>query len=286
MSGSMTGWGKYKTSELNVAIRGLNSKYKEIFLHLPQELFAAEPYIYKIVKERISRGRVDVYVSFNLEKIKKKYIINDSLFKDVCNKIQNKFRKLKIKQKLPIEYILRDVEGVTATQLLDGNSKVIMGKIKKAVIYGLDDFEKSKRNEGQQLIKNIKKYILKIEKLVNKLKIRFSLLRQSYAEKARKKIKELFEKDVDKKFLDISVVEILEKYEITEEIVRLNSHIKQLMLMMKGDYSGRKIDFFAQEIYREANTVTSKIQDSKIAGLIIEIKELSEKIREQAQNLE
>lgn len=286
MSGSMTGWGKYKTNEFNIAIRGLNSKYKEIFLHLPQELFVIEPYIYKIVNKRIARGRVDIYFSFNLEKIKKKYIINDFLFKDVHNKIKNKFEELKIKQKLPIEYILRDVEGVTVTKLLHGNSKVTMAKIKKAVIYGLDDFEKSKRKEGQHLIKNIKKYIVKIEKLVDKLKRRFLLFKQSYAEKARQKIKELFEKDRNKKFLDTSVVEILEKYEITEEIVRLKSHIKQLMIMMRGDYSGRKIDFFAQEIYREANTVTSKIQDSRIAKLIIEIKELVEKIREQAQNLE
>lgn len=286
MSGSMTGWGKYKARELNVEIRGLNSKYKEIFLHLPQELFYMESYVYKIINERITRGRVDIYISFNQEKIKKKYIINESLFEEIYNKIQNKFKKLKINQNLPVEYILRDVEGVTAVQLSCSNSKFSIKKIKKSVICALDDFEKSKKNEGQRLIRDIKKYLLKIEKLVGKLKKQFLIFRKIYAEKARRKIKELFEKDRDKRILDINVIEILEKYEISEELTRLASHIKELMFMIKGNYSGRKIDFFAQEIYREANTVTSKIQDSKITATAIFIKELTEKIREQAQNLE
>jgi uncharacterized protein YicC (UPF0701 family) len=72
MSGSMTGWGSYKTNEINVSIRGINSKYKEIFLHMPQELFDAEPYVYKIVNEKVLRGRIDVFINFNVEKVKKK----------------------------------------------------------------------------------------------------------------------------------------------------------------------------------------------------------------------
>ncbi len=284
MSGSMTGWGKYKTKEFNIAIRGLNSKYKEIFLHLPQDLFEAEPHIYKIANERINRGRVDIYVNFNLEQVKKKFVINNLLFEDVYNRLNELYKKFKIKKDIPVDYILKDVEGVATTQL--GNSKITIEKVKTAVKHALDDFEKSKRTEGLHLKKDIKNNILKIEKLVNELKLQFSFLRESFAEKARKKIYELFSDEQSKKFLDLNVVEVLEKYEINEEIVRINSHINQLMSMMDGDYSGRKIDFFTQEIYREANTITSKIQDSKIAELVIGIKEFSEKIREQAQNLE
>ncbi len=77
MSGSMTGWGVYKTKELNISIRGLNSKYKEIYLHIPQELFDVEPYVYKLINERISKGRVDIYINFNIEEIRKKYILNE-----------------------------------------------------------------------------------------------------------------------------------------------------------------------------------------------------------------
>jgi len=286
MSGSMTGWGTYKTNEINVSIRGLNSKYKEIFLHLPQELFDAEPYIYKIVNEKVLRGRIDVFINFNVEKVKKKYVINDFLFADTYKRIKDLFGRLKIRQDVPMEYILRDVEGVAATRMLPSDNQISMEKIKEAVICGLNDFEKSKRNEGRRLIKNIKTNVLRMEQIVKELKIRFADLRQIYAEKAKEKIRELFKNDKDKKFFDINVVEILEKYEITEELVRLNSHIKQLLLMIKGDCNGRKIDFFAQEIYREANTITSKIQDARVTSIAIEIKERSEKIREQAQNLE
>jgi uncharacterized protein (TIGR00255 family) len=221
-----------------------------------------------------------------LRKLKKKYVVNDYLFTDTYKKIKDLFGRLKIKQDVPIEYILRDVEGVAATQLLQSDNRISMEKIKEAVIHGLNDFEKSKRNEGRRLARNVKDNVLKIEKLVDELKIRFTDLRRSYAEKTKKKIMELFEKDKDKKFINLNVVEILEKYDVTEELVRLNSHVSQLLLMIKGSCSGRKIDFFAQEIYREANTITSKIQDSKITSIAIEIKECSDKIREQAQNLE
>jgi len=282
----MTGWGTYKTSELNISIRGLNSKYKEIYLHLPQELFYVEPHIYKIVNERTIRGRIDVFVSFNVEKIRKKYVLNDALFVDAYKNIIKLFSKLGIKKDVPLEYILRDVEGVATTQLSEGKGSLSAKKIKGAVIHALNDFEKSKKDEGERLLINIKKYILRIKGLVGELELRFINLRSSYEKKTREKIKELFEKDRDKKILDLNIVEVLEKYDITEEIVRLNSHLKQLMLMVSGKCSGRKIDFFAQEIYREANTINSKIQDSNITGLTIGIKEFSEKIREQAQNLE
>jgi len=282
----MTGWGTYKTSELNISIRGLNSKYKEIYLHLPQELFYVEPHIYKIVNERTIRGRIDVFVSFNVEKIRKKYVLNDALFVDAYKNIIKLFSKLGIKKDVPLEYILRDVEGVATTQLSEGKGSLSAKKIKGAVIHALNDFEKSKKDEGERLLINIKKYILRIKGLVGELELRFINLRSSYEKKTREKIKELFEKDRDKKILDLNIVEVLEKYDITEEIVRLNSHLKQLMLMVSGKCSGRKIDFFVQEIYREANTINSKIQDSNITGLTIGIKEFSEKIREQAQNLE
>jgi uncharacterized protein (TIGR00255 family) len=284
MSGSMTGWGKYRTNEFNVAIRGLNSKYKEIFLHLPQELFEAEPYVYKIVNDRITRGRVDVYINLNMEKVKKRFLINDILFRDIYNILNKLYKKLKINKDIPLEYILRDVEGVATTQL--DNNKITIEKVKIAVSHAIDDFEKSKIAEGLNLKKSIKNYILKIQKLTNKLNLLFSFLRKSYAEKTRKKIYELFSGEKDRKFLNLDIVAILEKYDITEEIVRLNSHIKQLLSIIKSGNSGRKIDFFAQEIYREANTITSKIQNAKITELAIYIKELSEKIREQTQNLE
>jgi len=286
MSGSMTGWGIYKTPELNIAIRGLNSKYKEIYLHLPQDLIEAEPLIYKILNDRITRGRVDMYLNFNIEKIKRKYIINNYLFNDAYKKIQNMFKKLNIKQDLPIEYILRDVEGVATTQVMYGYNKLSFEKIKKAVILAIDDFEKSKKAEGTRLIKNIRENILKIEKISKKIKIQFLNFRDVYTEKTRKKIEEIFKSDTDKNIINKDVVEIIEKYDVTEELVRLESHIKQLLMITKLDVSGKKIDFFTQEIFREVNTISSKIQDVNIAGLVIQIKELTEKIREQAQNLE
>ncbi|MCX8093777.1 MAG: DUF1732 domain-containing protein [Candidatus Goldbacteria bacterium] len=284
MPESMTGWGRNNTKEFNVAIRGLNSKYKEIFLHLPQELFEAEPYIYKMINERIIRGRVDVYVNFNLEKIRKKFIINDYLFKDVYNQLNDLYKKFKVKKDIPIEYILKDVEGVASTQF--GNSKITIEKLKSAVNKALEDFKKSKRMEGMRLIKDIKYNILKMEKLVFELRSHFLSVRNNFIKKTREKIHELFSKEQNKKFFDMDVVEILEKYDINEELVRLNSHLRQIMFLIKKENSGRKIDFFAQEIYREANTITSKVQESKVTALAINIKEMSEKVRELAQNLE
>ncbi len=87
-------------------------------------------------------------------------------------------------------------------------------------------------------------------------------------------------------FLNTEAVEVLDKYNITEELVRIGSHVKQALSILKSPAAGRKLDFLAQEFYREANTIGSKINNAKIAHAVIVLKENTEKIREQAMNLE
>ena len=167
-----------------------------------------------------------------------------------------------------LEKIWNDIEGVL--------SEAIDGIVAMRV------------NEGEKLAKDILEKSFKIEKLVNFIELKSSVVVENYREKLKERLKDfLGNVDIDETRLATEVVIFADKATIDEEIIRLKSHISQLRESLSFKESiGRKLDFLVQEMNREANTIASKSNDLEITNSVIDIKNIIEKIREQVQNIE
>ena len=284
MAFSMTGWGTCRTPKLSVNIRGVNSKYREVYLHLPAELFSAEPMMYRYVSDAVTRGRVDVYVNINAALLRKKFTINENLYMEAYRSIGRLMKKTGDTGKPPAGFIL-GIEGVACARDAESMRIFTWEKVKPCIAKALKDFLKMKEAEGKRLVKDIEKHLAVVEESAEKIKKLYAEFKHDFTERARKKLAVLLEKDGKEAVIRSEVVEILDRYEVTEELVRIASHIRHFKEILAGkNPPGRKIDFLSQELNREANTIASKIPHAATAQAAIVIKESVEKIREQAQN--
>jgi len=291
MALSMTGWGSCKTLKYTITIKGLNSKYREIFLHMPHEFFAIEPLIYKYLNDNITRGKVDVYVDINSAKLEKKVVLNKKLFKSTCDSLKKLLGSVKYKKEMPLNIIFSNVDGIITLEDAADREIFDWARVKKNFAKALSGFNKMKEKEGRDIAADTEKKLAVIEKQTLKIKGKYETFKDKYMKKARERIKTVFagheSAQENQNFLRADIVEVLDKYDITEEIVRLQSHLKQAFCILKNEkLVGKKLDFLAQEMHREANTITSKIDSSDIVYNSIIIKENIDKIREQSQNME
>jgi uncharacterized protein (TIGR00255 family) len=258
--------------------------------HLPQEFFGVEPFIYKFLNEKINRGRVDAYVTMEKTTSAKKLKLDSVLFKSSMESFEKMYREAGITQAVSAELVINKTEGIVSmedAQAVPGNQDFGWENVKPALEKAYDDFMKMKSMEGERLLEDIGKKAAIIGLEAGKVKAQFDLFKEDYINKTREKIARIFAKEDAKQFVSTEVVEVLDKHDITEELVRISSHLKQLEAFITGrETAGRKIDFLAQELYRESNTIGSKIGDPVVSHSVIVMKEHTEKIREQAQNLE
>jgi len=188
--------------------------------------------------------------------------------------------------KPPAGFIL-GIEGVACARDAESMRIFTWEKVKPCIAKALKDFLKMKEAEGKRLVKDIEKHLAVVEESAEKIKKLYAEFKHDFTERARKKLAVLLEKDGKEAVIRSEVVEILDRYEVTEELVRIASHIRHFKEILAGkNPPGRKIDFLSQELNREANTIASKIPHAATAQAAIVIKESVEKIREQAQNLE
>lgn len=281
---SMTAWGFSKDKYYSINIRSLNSKYKEINLHLPQEFFSLEPLVYSLINSKITRGKIDVFINVNEEKnttIK----INEKLFKNAYIKFKNLFKKTGIKDEIPLDVLIQNIDGIINKQQTETKEIYNWQKIKNLFLKALNNLFLMKKIEGEKLASDIKSKVKKIEKELKKISKDYIMFKKEYTNSIKQKIKEIFNQD--ELVINKEVIQILDKFDINEELVRLSSHISQIIQLIKGKgVIGKKIDFLTQEINRESNTILSKISYLEITKSVINIKELNDKIREQIQNLE
>ncbi|MCE5299362.1 MAG: YicC family protein [Spirochaetia bacterium] len=283
---SMTGWGSYKAATFTINIRGLNSKYKEVVLHLPPELFEAEADIYRYLNEKTVRGRLDLFINIDRQNVKRHVKVDEALFTEAFTSLKKLVKKSGLKEQITAREVLDSVEGIVSVQD-DRNPGVFSWKkIKPALEAAYEDFMVMKEKEAAVHINDISARLDIIEQEAADIAELFESFKAGFIEKTRQRLEEIFTREERARHLTSEAVEVLEKYNITEELVRISSHIKQTRELLKEKAVGRKLDFLAQEFYREANTTGSKINDSKVSHCVIAIKEATEKIREQAANLE
>ena len=198
MAFSMTGWGTCRTPKLSVNIRGVNSKYREVYLHLPAELFSAEPMMYRYVSDAVTRGRVDVYVNINAALLRKKFTINENLYMEAYRSIGRLMKKTGDTGKPPAGFIL-GIEGVACARDAESMRIFTWEKVKPCIAKALKDFLKMKEAEGKRLVKDIEKHLAVVEESAEKIKKLYAEFKHDFTERARKKLAVLLEKTAKKR---------------------------------------------------------------------------------------
>ncbi|MDX2030872.1 MAG: YicC/YloC family endoribonuclease [Blastocatellia bacterium] len=288
---SMTGYGQGSASGENfsvtVDIRSVNNRNLDIHWRAPQDLAPLEIALKKQVQAAISRGRVDVTVSF-VQTADTLYELNRPLIRGYLEALKTMRDEFGLSGDADLATIAR-LPNVMLSQA-GGNtlSDTTVQGIEAALTQALTALVAMRAVEGHELQKELLARVGRIEKAVAIIETGADGLVDAYREKIRKRITELLEKTaIDETRLAQEVAYLAERSDITEEITRLKSHLVQLQELISGDGEiGKKLDFLLQETNREANTILSKSSELSICDSAIDIKTEVEKLREQAQNVE
>jgi uncharacterized protein (TIGR00255 family) len=292
---SMTGFGRSELKSplgfIRVEIKTTNHKFLEISSRLPLHLSEFEDSVRKQLSNELRRGKISLFVSSPDPAVySTKLVLNEPLAKEIFEKIKRLQTVLKIKShgdSLILNEVLRYPDVLTRDSASGGRgefSKIL----NRAISLALVNLAKSKSLEGKALEIDFKKRMAEIKKALFIIEKRIPILRKEYKKHLETKMKEFLKTgQVDAERLTLEVALYVKNSDISEEVTRLKSHLNGMTQALKESGElGRKIDFIAQEMNREANTMGAKSSDVTIANSVIQIKSTIEKIREQAQNVE
>jgi len=288
---SMTGYGvgrvKAEDGECLVEIKSLNNKYCDVNIKNNFQSLEIEQKIEKLIKDRVSRGKVNILVKVeNYGLTEEKIILNEDVADSCYKNLMALKVKYKLKDEIGIDSMLKfkDIFKIVKEE----ESAKIWPLVEKAMNLSLDSLLKMRAREGKVLVTDIRKRIKKIRKLIDKIEKYSKSSPLDYKDNFLSKIKNLTDGlNVDEGRIELEAAIFAEKTDITEEITRLKSHLIQFDNLLNSEESvGRKMDFLTQEINREVNTIGSKTNDIEVTSLVVLVKSELEKIREQARNIE
>ncbi len=291
MISSMTGYGKAVIEEkdifVEVEIKSLNSRFLDFNLKIPRILSEKELEFKNIIKERIKRGKISLSITLQKNGVDNRIAsIKEENLNGVVSLLNELKNKAGLKSEISLDNLL-EFQNVIFTENGFGN-EAEFGITKIALENALTELINMRRKEGRALIEDLKLRINNIAEMVEKIMNVNPEEIKTYFGKLRARIEEII---ADSKVIDERLITelgiISEKYDVTEECIRLKSHINQFNEILAGEIEvGRRLNFLAQEMNREANTINSKSISIDITRFGISIKEELEKIREQIQNLE
>lgn len=290
---SMTGYGGYKdlvnSREYSVDIKSVNHRYLEINLRMPKEFMKFESDIKNFISKYVNRGKVDVFIVFRTySQDDYKIVPNIGIMKryyEAINIIRENF--VDVQDDFSLSNLIKLPEAlIIENQELDND--IIKNELLSCLKMAITNLNRMRENEGQIIKNDITKRIEKLKYIVREIEENTSGLVETYKERLYKRIYENLDiKNIDENRLMLEVTLFADKSDITEEIVRLKSHIEQFeKSLMEGGAIGKKLDFILQEMNREANTIASKSIIFNISNCIVNLKDELEKIREQVQNIE
>ena len=289
---SMTGFGRGMAEDEKrsflVEMRGVNHRYLDFSIRMPKSLMSLEDRVRKEISKVISRGKLDVFITYR-NYAKEDLAVQTNLhlakgYVDALNSIKDSFS---LKDDISVSLVSR-FPDVIFTEEKEENIEEIWSLLEDAVREASLKMLEMKKVEGTSLKNDMLQKKEGIIALVDRIRERDKLVIPLYKDRLEKRIEELLEKvPVDESRLALEVAMYTDKASIDEELTRLSSHMEQLENFLKEEEPvGRKLDFLAQEMNREANTTASKSVDIEITNLVLSIKNEIEKIREQMQNIE
>ena len=290
---SMTGFGhgevsNDKNQKVTVEMKSVNHRYCDISLKLPKKLAMFEANIRNIMKEYASRGKIDIYVSYeDLSETAVSLHYNQSMSEEYIQVFKKMQEDFNIETKITAEALAKYPEVVTIEEVQQ-DEEVWWELLEAALRQAAEKFVETRTIEGANLKRDLLGKLDQMAADVAFIEERSPQIIAEYRSKLEEKVKEFLEDStIEENRIAAEVTLYADKIAVDEEIVRLQSHISSMTDVLESDESiGRKLDFMAQEMNREANTILSKSSDVDLADHAIELKTNVEKVREQIQNIE
>lgn len=288
---SMTGYGKgeasYGGGRVTVEIRSVNHRYGEIYVKLPRNLIVFENDVRKFVSERLKRGKIEVFVQHEPGTEAAPLAVNIPLAKAYHEALNNLKNTLGLAGEVSIQLVAAQKDVLTAEDnhsLDDSLGEALLSAVKS----GVETLEVMRSREGKALLDDLRKRLENLAVLADRVAQRAPLVVSDYSVRLKERLAQLIaDNSVGEERLAQEVAIMADRCDITEELVRFDSHLKQFdSTLSLVEPVGRKMDFLLQEMSREVNTMGSKANDAEIAFHVVELKTEIEKIREQVQNIE
>ena len=289
---SMTGYGRSVQTvngrEFTVEIRSVNNRYLDCTVKLPKALSFAEDAVKQAVKQAVSRGKVDVFISMRSEGgSEAKVTLNPTMVEGYLNAMNEMAEKYGITNDVSVSVIAR-MPDVFTIEKPEVDEEQLKSDLLGVVSAALEGYNAMRTTEGAALDADLRSRGQTILTLVSQVEAGNGQTVIDYRTRLENKIREvLANTSIDESRILTEAAIFADKVAVDEETVRLRSHLQQMNAMLDaGGAMGRKLDFLLQEMNREANTIGSKCSDVNLARIVVDIKAELEKIREQTQNIE
>jgi uncharacterized protein (TIGR00255 family) len=289
---SMTGFGRAEgdtsLGKIVVESRSINHRYCDINIKLPKRLILFESRVKEIIRSQVSRGRIDVTLrldSLGEEKVQLSVDLN--LAEQYYRVLQELKEKLRLKDEITLNLLAGAKDLITAKEET-GEVEPYWMEILPILKQSLKNMDDMKQLEGDSLKKDLQQRLEYIGQQLQMVKQQFPSRLKSYLARLHDRLRSFLEgMEVDPSRFQQEIAFLTERADITEEMVRAESHLAQFSTLLEANEPvGRKMDFLLQEIHREVNTVSAKANDVEVSQRAVEVKSELEKIREQVQNIE
>ena len=289
----MTGFGRCEVQDesrkFTVEMKSVNHRYLDANIRMPKKLNFFETAIRSLLKQSVQRGKVDIFITYedlSEQQVSLKY--NEVLAAEYLSYFEKMQEKFSLENDIRVSTLSRYPEVLTMEEQAVDEEELWKG-LKKALDGAIRQFVETRTSEGEHLREDLIEKLDNMLKLVGCIEERSPQIIAEYRDKLETKVKELLaDTQIEDSRIAAEVVIFADKICTDEEVVRLKSHIVHMKETLVSDDSGigRKLDFIAQEMNREANTILSKANDLEISNIGIELKTEIEKVREQIQNIE
>ena len=288
----MTGCGRCEVQrearKVTVELKGVNHRYLDINIRMPKKLNFFETAIRTLLKSYVTRGKVDIFITYEdstQNQMAVKY--NSSIAAEYLKYLRQMAEEFGLEDDIRVSTLSRYPEVFTMEEQTEDEEELWNG-LKEALEGAFSHFVETRTAEGENLKKDILDKLSNLEVLIGDIEERSPQIIQEYRTKLEEKVHELLEDtQIEDSRIAAEVILFADKICTDEEVVRLKSHIRHMRSTLEEEEGiGRKLDFIAQEMNREANTILSKANDLEVSNHAISLKTEIEKIREQIQNIE
>ena len=292
MINSMTGFARAETNHKNFSvvteIRSYNHRHLDIALHIPNGYLALEEPVKGLISSKVTRGRIEIRLKIREENdASLAFEIDGPKAKAYHSALVELKKKFDIKAEIPLDLLVRE-GGLIKSVEVDKDVEANRESVEDCVNRAMDDLVAMRKREGDFIAGDFEKRLCFIEELLNKIEIETHDLVIYYQERLKERMASLTRGiEIDPARLAQEAAFFADRSDVSEEITRVGSHIKQFRQIMDShEPGGRKLNFLLQELNREFNTIGSKTEKPETSHRVVEVKSELEKIREQIQNVE
>ena len=290
---SMTGYGRSFVEidgrQMTVELKSVNHRFLDLSFRMPRNLMFLEDAARRAIGEKLSRGHVDVFVTYrNLRTDARTIQVDEALFDAYVQALTqlNEVSSYNLKDDRTLMNIARMPDVLTLTEA-EEDQEAVLSLLNAAMTGALEQLVAMRRREGEAMKADLTNRVDAIKRMTDAVEARYPETVEAYTQRLKSAVSELVGSGVDENRLLMEVAIMADRGAIDEEVVRLNSHVQQLRELFESpEPIGRRIDFIVQELNREVNTISSKSQDIPITQLTVDLKAEIEKLREQLQNVE